>query len=283
MENKSLLLKLKLIFIQILHNNNYTYTSHLNYPGLYPATVKTSNRTNLISTNQGFSAPAHTHLCRAPIYYNDRYQLSVSVITDQFRHRKGSFTIFRCYRRHRIGVALSDAFTVIMRTRTVIQMSSLATTRTFFLGAAFGLVGMLAAAGTAIADSSLALDVDDAKLVKLAGEPSTVVVSNPMFADASIQGNKLIIIGKNTGRTKIIVLDFDGKQLANMMVNVQRAESQVVSVYRAGVRRTMNCEPFCDQPLIVNDDGSRFKEQSEQITIKTGLSAGEAARSGGAQ
>ena len=160
-------------------------------------------------------------------------------------------------------------------------MSTLATTRTFFLGAALGLVGMLAATGTAIADSSLALDVDDAKLVKLAGEPSTVVVSNPMFADASIQGNKLIVIGKNTGRTKIIVLDFDGNQLANMMVKVQRAESHVVSVYRGGLRRTMTCEPFCDQPLTVNDDGPRFKEQGQQIGLKTGVSSGEATSGGG--
>lgn len=163
-------------------------------------------------------------------------------------------------------------------------MSSLATTRNFLLGAALGLAGMLAVTGTAIADSSLALDVDDAKLVKLAGEPSTVVVSNPMFADASIQGNKLIVIGKNTGRTKIIVLDFDGKQLANMMVKVQRAESQIVSVYRAGIRRTMTCEPFCDQTMTVNDDSARFKDHGTQISTKTGLSAGEAARGGeGAQ
>ncbi|WP_337659813.1 pilus assembly protein N-terminal domain-containing protein [Anderseniella sp. Alg231-50] len=160
-------------------------------------------------------------------------------------------------------------------------MSSLATTRNFFLGAAVGLAGMLAVTGTAIADSSLALDVDDAKLVKLAGEPSTVVVSNPMFADASIQGNKLIVIGKNTGRTKIIVLDFDGKQLANMMVKVQRVENQIVSVYRAGVRRTMTCEPFCDQTMVVNDDAVRFKDQTTQISGKTGLSSGAATSGSG--
>jgi hypothetical protein len=161
-------------------------------------------------------------------------------------------------------------------------MSSLATTRTFILGTAIGLIGILAVTGTAIADSSLALDVDDAKLVKLAGEPSTVVVSNPMFADASIQGNKLIVIGKNTGRTKIIVLDFDGKQLANMMVNVQRTEARVVSVFRGGNnRRTMNCEPFCDQPLIVNDEFPRYKEQREQIGAKTDLSSGAASTGSG--
>ena len=180
-----------------------------------------------------------------------------------------------------MDTTLSSVFKVIMRTRIVIKMSSLATTRTLILGTALGLIGMLAVTGTAIADSTLALDVDDAKLVKLAGEPSTVVVSNPMFADASIQGNKLIVIGKNTGRTKIIVLDFDGKQLANMMVKVQRGENQVVSVYRAGVRRTMTCEPFCDQQLVVNDDSSRFKDHVEQITGKTGLSSGAASTGGG--
>jgi len=162
------------------------------------------------------------------------------------------------------------------------QMSSQATPRTFFIGAALGLVGMLAASGTAIADSSLAIDVDDAKLVKLGGEPSTVVVSNPLFADASIQGSKLIVIGKNTGRTKIIVLDFDGKQLANMMVNVQRTEARVLSVFRGGnSRRTMNCEPFCDQPLTVNDEHLRYEEQFKQITFKSGLSTGQATSGNG--
>ena len=161
-------------------------------------------------------------------------------------------------------------------------MSSLATTRTLILGTALGLIGMLAVTGTAIADSALALDVDDAKLVKLAGEPSTVVVSNPMFADASIQGNKLIVIGKNTGRTKIIVLDLDGNQLANMMIKVQRAEDQVVSVYRAGQQYTFTCEPFCDQTLTVNDETSTFKAQADQIGSKTGYSTGAASTGGNA-
>jgi|GEM_PF-3048593 len=161
------------------------------------------------------------------------------------------------------------------------QMNSLATTRRFLLGATLGLVGMLGISSTAVAEPSLKIDVDDAKLVKLSGEPSTVVVSNPMFADASVQGNNLVVIGKNTGRTKIIVLDFDGNQLANMMVKVQRTEAHVVSVYRAGIRRTMTCEPFCDQSLTVNDDAPRYKSQSEQITAKTALSRGAAATGSG--
>jgi hypothetical protein len=108
------------------------------------------------------------------------------------------------------------------------------------------------------------------------------VVSNPMFADASIQGNKLIVIGKNTGRTKIIVLDLDGNQLANMMIKVQRAEDQVVSVYRAGQQYTFTCEPFCDQTLTVNDETSTFKAQADQIGLKTGYSTGAASTGGNA-
>ena len=160
------------------------------------------------------------------------------------------------------------------------HMNSLATTRTMFFSAALGLAGMLALSGAVMADASVKLDVDDARLIKLAGEASTVVVSNPMFADASIQGNKLIVIGKNTGRTKIIVLDLDGNQLANMMITVQRAEDQVVSVYRAGEQYTFTCQPFCDQTLTVNDQNDKFKVMAEQIAAKTGLSTG-AASSGG--
>ena len=163
------------------------------------------------------------------------------------------------------------------------QMNSLATTRRFLLGATLGLAGMFGISGTTIAEPSLKIDVDDAKLVKLSGEPSTVVVSNPMFADASVQGNNLVVIGKTTGRTKIIVLDFDGNQLANMMVNVQRTEANVVSVYRAGLRMSMTCEPFCDHQLTVNDDALQFKAQSEQITIKDGLSKGAAESVGGGE
>ncbi len=160
------------------------------------------------------------------------------------------------------------------------QMNSLATTRKLFFGAALGLTGMLALSGVVMADATVRLDVDDAKLIKLAGEASTVVVSNPMFADASIQGDKLIVIGKNTGRTKIIVLDLDGNQLANMMIKVQRAEDQVVSVYRAGQQYTFTCEPFCDQTLTVNDEIGQFKALSEQIDQKTGHSTGAASTGG---
>jgi hypothetical protein len=144
-------------------------------------------------------------------------------------------------------------------------MTLFAKTRIALISAAAGLGALTAAA---IAQPSISLDVDTARVVKLGGEPATVVLSNPMFADATLQRDRLIILGKTTGRTQVIVLDLDGNQLANFMVSVQRTENQVVSMYKAGTRSTYHCEPFCDAVLNVGDDGVFFTGMEEQIRKK---------------
>ncbi len=157
-------------------------------------------------------------------------------------------------------------------------MSLLAKTR---LAVAGSLAGLAVLSATAFAEPVVRMDVDTVRLVKLAGQPATVVLSNPLYADATIQGDRLVLIGKNTGRTNVIVLDLDGNQLANFLVKVQRDENQVVSIYRAGQRRTLQCEPFCDDVLVVNDDAALFKNQIDQITGKTGLATGGGGGAGG--
>jgi Flp pilus assembly secretin CpaC len=117
-----------------------------------------------------------------------------------------------------------------------------------------GLAGLAVISTAQAAEPVIRMDVDSVRLVKLASEPSTIVLSNPIYADATVQGDRLVLIGKNTGRTNVIALDNDGNQIANFMIMVQRGENQYVSVYRAGQRRTMQCEPFCDDVLTVNDD-----------------------------
>lgn len=159
-------------------------------------------------------------------------------------------------------------------------MTLFAKTRIALIGAAAGLAAMSV---TAIAQPSIKIDVDTARVVKVAGEPATVVLSNPLFADATLQRDRLIILGKNTGRTQVIVLDLDGNQLANFMVSVQRAENQVVSMYKGGTRSTYHCEPFCDSVLTVGDDGVVFAGTEDQIKKKTAVSTGATQAGGGAQ
>ncbi|MGB7206467.1 MAG: pilus assembly protein N-terminal domain-containing protein [Anderseniella sp.] len=161
-------------------------------------------------------------------------------------------------------------------------MSFLATSRSLLVGATIAITSIVTMTSSSVAEPVIKLEVDDAKLVQIGGKPSAVVVSNPMFADASVQGDKLVLIGKNTGRTKIIVLDFDGNQLANMTVNVQRAEDQVVSLYKGGERTSLNCDPFCDRNLVVNDEPVSFENHQKQISGKTAISNGAVTTGGGA-
>jgi Flp pilus assembly secretin CpaC len=135
------------------------------------------------------------------------------------------------------------------------------------------LAGLAAMSASATAEPVIRMEVDSVRLVKLVSEPSTVVLSNPIYADATVQGDRLVLIGKNTGRTNVIVLDIDGNQIANFMIMVQRDENKYVSVYRAGQRRTMQCEPFCDDVLTVNDEANSFNNMAQQIATKAGASA----------
>jgi hypothetical protein len=196
----------------------------------------------------------------------------------------GSFTIFRCKwlpARICLTVTANGCSGHGLTHKEHAVMTLFAKTRIALIGAAAGLAAMSAAA---IAQPSIKLDVDSARVVKLAGEPATVVLSNPLFADATLQRDRLIILGKNTGRTQVIVLDLDGNQLANFMVNVQRPENQVVSMYKGGTRTTYHCEPFCDTVLTVGDDGVFFAGLEEQIKKKTKVSGGDTQGSGdGAQ
>ena len=75
----------------------------------------------------------------------------------------------------------------------------------------------------------------------------------------------------------------DSNQLANFMVSVQRAENQVVSMYKGGTRSTYHCEPFCDSVLTVGDDGVIFAGTEDQIKKKTAVSTGATQAGGGAQ
>jgi len=147
-------------------------------------------------------------------------------------------------------------------------------TRHSFISAVAGLAGLAIMSASATAEPVIRMEVDSVKLVKLGSEPSTVVLSNPIYADATVQGDRLVLIGKNTGRTNVIVLDNDGNQIANFMIMVQRDENQYVSVYRAGQRRTMQCEPFCDDVLTVNDDPNSFNNTLQQLSGKAGASTG---------
>ncbi len=86
--------------------------------------------------------------------------------------------------------------------------------RTLFLSATV----LTAASATALAATDVIVKVDEAKMLAVTVEPSTVVVGNPNIADITVQTSRIFIHGRNFGSTNIIVLDADGNELAALDV-----------------------------------------------------------------
>src|SRR5436190_15883004 len=81
--------------------------------------------------------------------------------------------------------------------------------------------------------------VDQATLVKLPDRVATLVIGNPVIADASVQaGGWIVITGKGYGATNIIALDRGGVVLMEKSVEVQDVRSGVVVVYNGINRQT---------------------------------------------
>ena len=87
----------------------------------------------------------------------------------------------------------------------------------------------------ATAAQELVVEADRAKIIRLAGSPSTIVIGNPLYASVSVKGNMLIIQGKHFGSTNVIIMDADGNMLAEMDVTVVADKrDEYLTVYRRG-------------------------------------------------
>src|SRR5262249_24120031 len=95
------------------------------------------------------------------------------------------------------------------------------------------------------AAGDIAILLDEARLVKMPEKAATIVIGNPLIADAAVQpGGLMVLTGKGYGATNIIALDRAGAVLMEKTVEVI-APGDTVAVYRGIVRETYSCNPFC--------------------------------------
>lgn len=107
----------------------------------------------------------------------------------------------------------------------------------------------------------LNLAMDEARLVKLPERVATIVIGNPLIADASLQpGGLVVLTGKGYGATNFIALDRKGNALIEKVIEVRGAIDTVV-VYKGVNRETYSCAPKC-QPVIAPGDGQQFFNQN---------------------
>ncbi len=121
------------------------------------------------------------------------------------------------------------------------------------------------------AASNLTVVADRAKIIRIAGEISSVIVGNPAFADVSVQKKFLIVHGRNFGQTNILILDENGETLADLNVTVIKGPDRNVSVYRGGQKASYACAPKCESTLQVGDSKLYFEGVNQAIATKMDL------------
>jgi hypothetical protein len=115
----------------------------------------------------------------------------------------------------------------------------------------------------------LLVNMDEARLIKLPERVATIVVGNPLIADASLQaGGLAVLTGKGYGATNFIALDRKGNALLEKTIQVQGAKN-AVTVFKGVNRETYSCAPTC-QPVIAPGDFQQFfNQQLVQTTTRS--------------
>lgn len=89
--------------------------------------------------------------------------------------------------------------------------------------------------------------MNQAKIVKLSRAADTIIVGNPLIADAAVKDARTIVItGKGFGVTNFVVLDAKGDPVVDEQIIVSRSVAETIRVYRRANVQTLSCTPFCE-------------------------------------
>jgi len=145
---------------------------------------------------------------------------------------------------------------------------------------AFSVVADLKRRPTAAAD--VAVILDQAKLIKLPEKAVTVVIGNPLIADASLQAGGLVVItGKSYGMTNFIALDRAGAVLMDKSIEVQGPREHMVVVHRGILRESYSCRPICEPQITLGDNLKYFTDTLGESAARDSQAQAAAAHSDG--
>lgn len=100
--------------------------------------------------------------------------------------------------------------------------------------------------------------MNQAKIMKLARPADTIVIGNPLIADASVQdASTIVLTGKGFGVTNLVVLDAEGTPIVDQEIVVSRHFANSVRIYRRSDVQTLSCTPYCE---------SSFKSEAERLS-----------------
>jgi Flp pilus assembly secretin CpaC len=134
-----------------------------------------------------------------------------------------------------------------------------------------------AAAGLAAAVAGETVDVvlDRATVLRIPEKVATLVVGNPLIADAALQpGGIMVLTGKGFGTTNVLALDRAGTVLMEKSVQVTSPRNDVLVVYRGAQQESYSCNPICERRITLGDAKEYFDATLSQTVTRTGSAQG---------
>ncbi|MBV9261064.1 MAG: pilus assembly protein N-terminal domain-containing protein [Pseudolabrys sp.] len=127
-------------------------------------------------------------------------------------------------------------------------------------------------ASSAAHADTVTVRVDQAQILKLPDRVSTIVIGNPLIADATLQaGGILVVTGKGYGATNLLALDRQGRIVMDKTVQVARSgQSDVITVYKGIARESYSCAPDCGPRITLGDGSQFFTDALGQTTTRNG-------------
>lgn len=121
---------------------------------------------------------------------------------------------------------------------------------------------------------TISIVMDEARLIRVPERTATIVIGNPLIADASIQAGGLIVLtGKSYGRTNLMALDRAGNALLQKSLLV-KGPAEAVVVYRGAARETYSCAPRCEPRNVLGDATAYFNATLNESVTRSSQAAG---------
>ena len=147
------------------------------------------------------------------------------------------------------------------------------------------LVAAVAIGATTAQADTVNINLDAARIVKLPSRVATIVIGNPLIADANLQsGGILVVTGKGYGATNLVALDRNGRVLMDKTIQVLGPGSDdIVVVYKGVERESYSCSPVCSPRITLGDSAGYFNTTLTQTGTRNGQAQGGQAQSSHAQ
>ena len=119
---------------------------------------------------------------------------------------------------------------------------------------------------------TLSINVDQAQIMHLPEKIATIVIGNPLIADATLQsGGILVVTGKGYGATNLLALDRSGRVVMEKTVQVLGAgTADLVTVYRGVERESYSCAPNCERRITLGDAPGYFNATLTESGARNG-------------